>query len=707
MIPEQPWPERSGAGRDRPATPRAELDSRRRAVGSAFASGGALAASFPGFRPRASQQEMALAVFEAIVRRATLAAEAGTGTGKTLAYLVPALLAGGKLLVSAATKTLQDQIFEKDLPAVCAALGLRADAAILKGRQNYVCRLRLERTAAAGLLDSLQDVQALARVRRFARESATGDRAELGELAENAGIWPAVTSTRDNCLGSECEHFEECFVMRARRRALGAGVVVVNHHLLLADMALREESGSELLPNADVVVVDEAHQLGRVAAEFFGQNWSLLQASELGGDVLRLGLQAALDAAPWPELVRALESSLKALRLCLAQGGARREVRLAYEDLARSGTRAAVGAVDAALAALEEPVRRNLGRDAELDLLAPRIERLRRTMRGWHGEAEGEGAATGFVRWVSASAHGAQFHSTPLSCAQAFAAAREQREQAWILTSATLTTGQRFEPFLEELGLGGATALRWDSPFDFQRQGLLYLPAPMPNPNAEDFPELVAETAWPVLQASRGRAFVLCSTLRSVARVARRLEELMREQGVQLPLLVQGDASRRAMLEQFRQSGCAILVGSVSFWEGIDVRGDALSVVVIDKLPFAPPDDPVVAGRIRLMKSQGRNAFRDFQLPQAVTLLRQGVGRLIRGDEDRGVLMILDERLLSRSYGGTILRSLPPFARTRSLEQTCAFLSSGAAPCATTRAGAGTPGVACAAGQEPAPSSRD
>jgi ATP-dependent DNA helicase DinG len=361
-----------------------------------------------------------------------------------------------------------------------------------------------------------------------------------------------------------------------------------------------------------------------------------------------------------------------------------RQVRLAYERLAHDGaTPAAIGTLDHALAAIEAAVHQNLGRDAELDLLAPRIERLRQVMRPWHQlapsdaaqDARAAAAEAGVVRWVSASAQGAQFHATPLSCADSFANARAQREQAWILTSATLTTGQRFEPFLNELGLAGSTALRWDSPFDFARQAMLYLPTPMPSPQAEDFPEMVAEAAWPVIRASRGRAFVLCSTLRAVGRVAQRLRELMSADRDELPLLVQGDANRRTMLADFRRLGCAILVGSVSFWEGIDVRGDALSVVVIDKLPFAPPDDPVVAGRIRQMKLQGRNPFQEYQLPHAVTLLRQGVGRLIRDDADRGVLMILDERLLSRSYGKTILASLPPFARSRSQAEACAFLT--------------------------------
>ncbi|HYA66333.1 MAG TPA: ATP-dependent DNA helicase, partial [Burkholderiaceae bacterium] len=589
----------------------------------------------------------------------------------------PAILAGGKVLIAAGTKTLQDQIFEKDLPVVCRALGVRVDTAILKGRQNYLCRLRLERAEAGATLQSREDVVALQQISRFASLSRTGDVSELEQLTEGASIWPAVTSTRDNCIGNECEHFENCFVMRARRRALAADIVIVNHHLLLADMALREEVDSVLLPSADVIIVDEAHHLARIAAEFFGDAWSLQQITELGADLLRLGLLWARDGARWPELSRSLEYAARAVRLALAQDGVERRQRVAYDPLLRtSATTAAIAALDRVLALLQDALARNQERAPDLDLLLPRVQRLRRSMEPWHHAAPQGDAISDLdvVRWVSSGGQGARFHTTPLDCSEPFARARAQRPQAWVLTSATLTTAQQFEPFLQELGLSGSMALRWDSPFDFARQGLLYLPACMPNPQSEDFAEQVAEAAWPVLQASRGRAFVLCSTLRAVARVAQRLQDLMAAAQDQLPIMVQGEAHRRAMLGEFRRLGDAVLVGSVSFWEGIDVRGDALSVVIIDKLPFAPPDDPVVAARIERLKAQGRNAFREYQLPQAITLLRQGVGRLIRDDNDRGVLMILDERLLSRSYGKIMLASLPPFARTRSQEEACAFL---------------------------------
>jgi len=616
----------------------------RAEVAAAFAADGALAGTIAGYSARDSQRDMALAVFDAIAERGTLVAEAGTGTGKTFAYLVPALLAGGKVLISTGTKALQDQVFGKDLAAVTRALDVPVKLALLKGRQNYVCLHRLQRAEAEGLLPSRQDAWHLRTVARFAATSATGDRAELAELPETAGIWPVVTSTRENCLGQECPRFDGCFVMKARREALAADVVVVNHHLFLADLALRDDAIRDFLPAADTVILDEAHQLPKIASDFFGRGFSVAQLHELSVDTKATGLAQA------------------ALR----------------------------GAVQACA-----------GRSVDLDTLAPRLEALRSEVRAWRAAAarlaasgpRPDDAAAGdlcgdadpnalddadaqqWVRWVAATAHGAQFHATPLAPGEAFARMRAQQTQAWILTSATLTLAGRFDEYLAEVGLPQATTRRWDSPFDFARRGLLYLPQPMPSPLAADFPEQVAAAAWPLIEASGGRAFVLCSTLRAVDRVAQVLQGKIERHGHALPLLVQGTSTRRALIDAFRRAGNAILVGSVSFWEGIDVRGEALSLVIIDKLPFAPPDDPVIEARSRRLKALGRNPFTEYQLPLAVTLLKQGAGRLIRDERDRGVLALMDERVLTKSYGRTVLASLPPFARTRELQEASAFLA--------------------------------
>jgi ATP-dependent DNA helicase DinG len=673
----------------------------RAQVAAAFSPGGALSGTIAGFTPRDSQRDMALAVFDAIAERGTLVAEAGTGTGKTFAYLVPALLAGGKVLVSTGTKALQDQVFSKDLTAVTRALDVPVKLALLKGRQNYVCLHRLARTEAEGLLPSRQDAHDLRSVIRFARSSTSGDRAELSEVPENASIWPQVTSTRENCLGQECPRFDACFVMKARREALAADIVVVNHHLFLADLALRDDAIRDFLPAADTVVLDEAHQLPKIASDFFGRGWSLAQLTDLVQDAKSVGLAKARDGADWVRLAHALEQAGRDIRLHLSEAGLAANARLALDRLPRRAQLAERFAkLDVALVALRGALQANQGRDEELDALGPRTDALRNELAAWlraltrlpgHGE-EGDDAASDsadahreeqdeaqWVRWVAATMHGAQFHATPLAPGESFARMREQQSQAWILTSATLTLAGRFDEYLADIGLPEATTRRWDSPFDFAQQGLLYLPDPMPSPLASDFPEQVAKAAWPVIEASGGRAFVLCSTLRAVDRVAAALRRTMEITGVELPLLVQGDSTRRALIDSFRRAGNAVLVGSVSFWEGIDVRGEALSLVVIDKLPFAPPDDPVIEARSRRLKALGRNPFTEYQLPLAVTLLKQGAGRLIRDERDRGVLAIMDERVLTKSYGRTVLASLPPFTRTRSEGEARAYFDRAAA----------------------------
>ena len=638
---------------------------------------------------------MALAVFDAIAERGTLIAEAGTGTGKTFAYLVPALLAGGKVLVSTGTRTLQDQVFAKDLATLIRALGLRIDAALLKGRQNYLCLQRLALAQAEGRLPSRQEATHLRAIVRFAQVTASGDRAELAEVPESAAIWLLVTSTRENCLGQECPQVEECFVYRARRAAQAADIVVVNHHLFLADLALRDDSVRDFLPASDTVVLDEAHQLPKIAADFFGTGWSLAQLADLAQDARALGLAKAAGGAAWVPLSQGIEAAARNLRLLLAESGLGIGTRIALDRCAaRSTLRRGIAGVDETLVALAGAVKANAGRDVELDALAPRLAALRSEIATWIAaldEHAGQGPADPAadegeeaeeteqrVRWIAVTAHGAQFHATPLAPGEAFARARAQQAQAWILTSATLTLAGSFAPFLAEIGLPQARTERWESPFDFQKQALLYLPRPLPSPLERDFPERVADAVWPVIAAAGGRAFVLCSTLRAVERVAARLKELMGRDGLVLPLLVQGTSTRRALLDEFRR-GNAVLVGSVSFWEGIDVRGEALSVVAIDKLPFAPPDDPVVEARIRRLKALGRNPFLEYQLPEAVTLLKQGVGRLIRDERDHGVLMILDERLLGRPYGRTVLASLPAFARTRDEDVARAFFAAPAA----------------------------
>jgi ATP-dependent DNA helicase DinG len=633
------------------------------ALERAFAEGGPLAAHIPGYRPRPQQLEMARAILDAIEADAPLVVEAGTGTGKTLAYLVPALLAGGKVIVSTGTKTLQDQLFDRDLPAVRAALASGAATALLKGRANYVCLHRLERALGEARLGSREEAAQLRRIERFAAASGSGERGDLADVPEDAPAWLHATSTRENCLGQECPRYQDCFVMKARRAALAADVVVINHHLFFADVVLRDEGVAELLPACNTLIFDEAHQLPDTARLFFGESVSTGRLAELSRDA-RLELRAAGGAAPeFDALAARLEKAARDLRLAFDVEGA----RLAWaQAMARAPFGDALAALEAALAAFAQALAAQAERSEGLAACARRAEASRATLAKLLGAAGAEQ-----VRWVEVFGAALQLNVTPLSSAELFRRQVEEAPRAWIFTSATLSVGEDFAHFQRELGIERAIARAWPSPFDFGRQALLYVPRGMPaDPNDPGFTEAVVQAALPVLEASRGRAFLLFTTLRAL----RRAHELLRER-LAYPLLVQGTGSRSELLERFRRLGNAVLLGSASFWEGVDVRGEALSVVVIDKLPFAPPDDPVLAARIEALRAKGGNPFTEFQLPQAILQLKQGAGRLIRDETDRGVLMLCDPRLYARPYGALVRASLPPMKPTRDLDEVRAFFA--------------------------------
>lgn len=601
---------------------------------------------------------MAQAILAAIEARGVLAAEAGTGTGKTFAYLAPALLAGGKVIISTGTKTLQDQLCDRDLPAVREALGSGATVARLKGRANYVCLHRLERAVAETAQPrAREDAAALRQIERFARASSTGDRAELADVPEDSPVWALATSTRENCLGQECPRYRDCFVMRARREAQAADVVVINHHLFFADVMLRDEGVAQLLPASNTVILDEAHQLADTARQFFGETVSSGQLLDLARDA-GVELRAAGGAGPEGEALAArLEKAARDLRLAFEEEPA----RLAWKQaLARGQFASALEALGGALARLGEQLAAQAERSEGLAACARRAAATAAAL-----ERIAADEAPGRVRWVEVFAQSVQLHATPLSPAEHFRRGMADHPRAWIFTSATLAVGGDFSHFKRELGIEQAEARAWPSPFDYARQALLYVPQGLPpDPNDPAFTPAVVRAALPVLAASGGRAFLLFTTLRAL----RRAHELL-ESALGYPLLVQGTGSRSELLARFRRLGNAVLLGAASFWEGVDVPGEALSVVLIDKLPFAPPDDPVLAARIESLRAAGGNPFLEVQLPRAVLALKQGAGRLIRGESDRGVLVLCDPRLFERPYGRSILASLPPMRLTRELAE--------------------------------------
>ena len=641
-------------------------------IPATFAPDGPLARAIAGFTPRTQQTEMAERVAQAIADRGVLVVEAGTGTGKTYAYLVPALLSGAKVIVSTGTKTLQDQLYGRDLPTVRGALGVPVSIALLKGRANYLCHYHLERSLQEGRFGSREDASHLQAIARWAKVTSTGDKAQCSEVPEESGAWSHATSTRDNCLGQDCPNAKECFVTAARREAMEADVVVVNHHLFFADLMLRDEGVAELLPACNAVVFDEAHQLAETASLFFGESVSTSQMLELARDTRAEALVGAKDFKQLPESAERLVKAVRDLRLVFREENVRLSAAQIDERPAFAPALATVlDALNELAGLLETQAARSEGLEKcwqrALDLIA-RVER-------WQaGEKAGEQSDR--VRWAEVYTQALALNATPLSVADIFRRQMEDNPRAWIFTSATLSVGNDFGHYCGELGLHNAETAQWGSPFAYEQQALLYAPENMPEPSAPTYAEAVARAAWPLIKACRGGVFVLCTSLRAMKRIHELIEDKLSAWDPERPLLMQGQATRSELLDRHRAAGNAVLVASQSFWEGVDVRGDALQLVIIDKLPFAPPDDPVLSARIEHLKRQGRNAFSEYQLPHAVISMKQGAGRLIRDERDHGVLMVCDPRLVEKHYGKVIWRSLPPMRRTRSADVAVQFLES-------------------------------
>lgn len=640
-------------------------------VAEALALGGPIARHEPGFRRREPQERLAAAVSKALEGRTALVAEAGTGVGKTFAYLVPLLLSGHRALVSTATKSLQDQLFLRDLPHLREALGVPISTALLKGRASYLCLHRLEQARETAQLPDRFAVRALARVEAWAQATRSGDLAEVDGLDERSPVVPLVTSTRENCLGSECPSYAECHVMRARREAMAADLVVVNHHLFFADMALRDSGVAELLPTVDAAIFDEAHQLVEAGVQFLGTLLGSAQVIELARDVLAAGQTHAQGLQDWHTVCADLDRAARELRLACA--GPMREVRgvvkLRYDDRAEAlgdplqQLEVAAKAVAAALAGVA-------GTNADLDKLGQRCAALASLARQFVGEVP-----PGHVRWIDLTTQQARLVESPLDIRDMLTEQRRLAPKAWIFTSATLGDDEALSWFTATTGLEDAVKLRVGSPFDYPNQARLWVPSRCPRPNDPAHPAAVGTLAARCAQRLGGRTFVLTTTLRVLPLIAEALQAWLDKHDSSLQVLVQGSEPRRSLLQRFGDGDGSVLIGSHSFWEGIDMPGDALQCVLIDKLPFPPPNDPLVEARVRQLEAQGGDPFRDYFVAEAAVSLKQGAGRLIRTETDHGLLVVCDPRLTSMGYGKRLRAALPPMGQLQSEDEARAWLA--------------------------------
>ena len=652
----------------------ASLSALEQAVDAAFAAGGALARVDDHYVEREVQWRMARAVARAIDAREALVVEAGTGVGKTFAYLVPTLLSGTRALVSTATKSLQDQLFLRDLPRLREALQLPLSVALLKGRASYLCTHRLAQARQEAQLPDRWAVRALARIEQWARGTVSGDLAEIDGLDERSSVIPLVTSTRENCLGAECPEYRGCHVMKARREAMAADLVVVNHHLFFADMSLRDTGVAELLPSVEVAVFDEAHQLGEAGVAFLGTTLGSGQGSDFARDMLGAGLQLARGLQPWQALAGACDRAARDLRLAAA--GPLREVRgtlkLRWDERTRAQDfGAALDGIEEAWSAARQAL------DAVADS-APDLARLADRAGDFAARAARfrQPGASGTVRWIDLTPHQARLVESPLDIRDALREQMALAPKAWVFTSATLGDDERLSWFTESAGLDEARTLRVGSPFDYAAHARLYVPAGFPKPNEPAHPAAVATLAARCARALGGRTFVLTTTLRALQAIGDRLREDFEAAGDAIQVLVQGSVPKRQLLQQFLDRPASVLVGSQSFWEGIDVPGDALQCVLIDKLPFPPPNDPLVEARVKRLEGEGRNAFADYFVAEAAVSLKQGAGRLIRSETDRGLLVVCDPRMAGMNYGRRLREALPPMTRVANEGEALDWLAS-------------------------------
>ncbi|WP_122095117.1 ATP-dependent DNA helicase [Rahnella sp. Larv3_ips] len=626
-----------------------------------FATDGALAQKIEGFKPREPQRLMAQAVSKAISEKQGLVVEAGTGTGKTYAYLAPALRSGKKVIISTGSKNLQDQLYSRDLPRVASALKFKGRLALLKGRSNYLCLERLEQQSLAGGDLASQALSELAHLRHWSSSTEEGDISTCNVVPEDSFVWPLVTSTNDNCLGSDCPLYKECFVVKARRKAMDADVVVVNHHLFMADMVVKESGFGELIPQAEVMIFDEAHQIPDIASQYFGQQLTSRQLLDMAKDINIAYRTEVRDSVQLQKSADRLSQSTMDFRLALGEPGFRGNLR---DVLSQTAIQRALLLLDDALELCYDVVKLSLGRSALLDAAFERATLYRNRLKRLK-----DVSIPGYSYWYECNSRNFVLALTPLSVTDKFSDMMKEKPGAWIFTSATLSVNDQLHHFTDRLGLDDAETLLLPSPFDYATQAMLCVPRFLPETNVRGISKQLARMLRPLIEANKGRCFFLCTSNQMMRELAEEFRATLT-----LPVLLQGETSKGQLLAQFVEAGNALLVATSSFWEGVDVRGDALSCVIIDKLPFTSPDDPLLKARIEDCRLRGGDPFNEVQLPDAVITLKQGVGRLIRDTDDRGVMVICDNRLVMRPYGEVFLNSLPPAPRTRDLAQAIRFL---------------------------------
>ncbi|MAS00188.1 MAG: helicase [Nitrosomonadales bacterium] len=632
-----------------------------------FKNPGPLSEIIDNFHEREDQLKMAKIVNEAIEEKDSLIIEAGTGVGKTFSYLVPALMNGGKVVISTATKNLQDQLFLKDIPTIRNALKIPVEINILKGRSNYICQLRMENALLEGQFLNKEDAKYIHEIKKIADHSEVGEISEFNTIPETSTIWPFVTSTKDNCLGQDCEFFKSCFVVKARKKAIASEIVIVNHHLFFADFVLKDADLSEILPKADTVIFDEAHQIPQIAPIFLGENISTNQILYLVQDANQILLKHLKDKEKLIELSRLINDSTNSINVYFDK----RNYRVGIEkieklDFFKDKINNLIDHLDKFCRFFDKYSEQ----DTEFKNLKERTEEIINKLKKWINYED-----QSYVHWADIFFKSVQFNVTPISIADSFREFQEKNKASWIFTSATLAANASFDHFQSLMGLENAKTELLKSPFNYSKNAYLYVPEDMPDVSSRLFNNHLVGKIYPIILAAQGRTFILSTSIKSMNEIKSLLKDKFEKNNINYPILTQGESSKIKLLEQFKYHGNAILIGSLSFWEGVDVRGKELSLVIIDKLPFQSPGDPIFESKINLLSAQGINAFMTFQLPKAIISLKQGAGRLIRDEEDKGVLMICDSRIISKPYGRSFWQSLPSFKRTRNQEDVIDFLN--------------------------------